>query len=148
MSADAKTEVEKFMNGLKKRNPGEPEFHQAVQEVTETLMPFILEHKQYKDACILERMTEPDRIIIFRVCWEDAEGNIRTNRAWRVQFNNSIGPYKGGMRFHPDVTLSVLNCLFAEHAIGQCPASPRLPSSISSCVTTRVILSLFIRAPF
>lgn len=110
-SNHAKQETDKFMSGLIKRNPGETEFHQAVQEVAETLMPFILENRQYHDACILERMTEPDRIIIFRVCWEDDEGNIRTNRAWRVQFNNSIGPYKGGMRFHPSVTLSILKFL-------------------------------------
>jgi glutamate dehydrogenase (NADP+) len=106
-----KTELNHFMKGLKKRNPGEPEFHQAVHEVAETLMPFILDNPKYNDANILERMTEPDRVIIFRVCWEDDEGNIRVNRAWRVQFNNSIGPYKGGMRFHPTVTLSVLKFL-------------------------------------
>ncbi len=111
MAASAKTEIQQFMVGLEKRNPGEPEFQQAVQEVAETLMPFILDHKEYKEACILERMTEPDRVVFFRVCWEDDKGNIRTNRAWRVQFNNSIGPYKGGMRFHPTVTLSVLKFL-------------------------------------
>ncbi len=111
MSDASRAEVEQFMNGLIKRNPGEPEFHQAVQEVAETLMPFLLDNKKYFDANILERMTEPDRIVIFRVCWEDDQGNIRTNRAWRVQFNNSIGPYKGGMRFHPTVTLSVLKFL-------------------------------------
>ncbi len=99
------------MSGLKKRNPGEPEFHQAVREVVETLMPFVMEHPEYVDARILERLTEPDRVVIFRVCWEDDEGNIRVNRAWRVQFNNSIGPYKGGLRFHPTVTLSVLKFL-------------------------------------
>lgn len=104
-------ELKKFMAGLKKRNPGESEFHQAVREVAETLIPFTLEHRQYRDAQILERMTEPDRIIIFRVTWEDDEGNVRVNRAWRVQFNNAIGPYKGGLRFHPDVTLSVLKFL-------------------------------------
>ncbi|MHC4878833.1 MAG: NADP-specific glutamate dehydrogenase [Planctomycetota bacterium] len=104
-------EVKSFMRGLKKRNPGEPEFHQAVDEVVTSLMPFVIEHRKYKDACILERMTEPDRVVIFRVCWQDDEGNVRTNRAWRVQFNNSIGPYKGGMRFHPSVTLSVLKFL-------------------------------------
>ena len=109
--SNAHAEVEQFMSGLRKRNPGEPEFHQAVQEVAETLMPFILNNKKYADACILDRMTEPDRVIIFRVCWEDDAGNVRTNRAWRVQFNNSIGPYKGGMRFHPTVTLSVLKFL-------------------------------------
>jgi glutamate dehydrogenase (NADP+) len=104
-------EVEQFMQGLIRRNPHEPEFHQAVREVAETVMPFILENPRYKQAQILERMTEPDRIIIFRVTWEDDEGNTRANRAWRVQFNNSIGPYKGGLRFHPDVTLSVLKFL-------------------------------------
>ena len=104
-------ELDCFVKGLIKRNPGETEFHQAVREVAETLMPFILEHREYKDAQILERMTEPDRIVIFRVTWEDDDGNIRVNRAWRVQFNNSIGPYKGGMRFHPSVTLSVLKFL-------------------------------------
>jgi len=109
--SNANAEVEQFMSGLRKRNPGEPEFHQAVQEVAGTLMPFILDNKKYADACILDRMTEPDRVIIFRVCWEDDAGNVRTNRAWRVQFNNSIGPYKGGMRFHPTVTLSVLKFL-------------------------------------
>ncbi len=107
----AETELEKFMAGLVKRNPGEPEFHQAVHEVVGTLMPFVLEHLEYKEAQILERMTEPDRIVIFRVTWEDDEGHIRANRAWRVQFNNSIGPYKGGLRFHPSVTLSVLKFL-------------------------------------
>jgi len=104
-------EIQSFVRGLERRNPGEPEFHQAVDEVVTSLMPFILEHPKYKDACILERMTEPDRVVIFRVCWQDDEGNVRTNRAWRVQFNNSIGPYKGGMRFHPSVTLSVLKFL-------------------------------------
>ena len=111
LSSEVKEEMDCFMKGLKKRNPGEPEFQQAVQEVAETLMPFICENSKYKDAQILERMTEPDRVIIFRVSWEDDQGHIRANRAWRVQFNNSIGPYKGGMRFHPSVTLSVLKFL-------------------------------------
>ncbi len=104
-------EIKKFMSGLEKRNPGEPEFQQAVQEVVETVMPFYVDHPSYQNAQILERMTEPDRIVIFRVTWEDDDGNIRANRAWRVQFNNSIGPYKGGLRFHPDVNLSVLKFL-------------------------------------
>lgn len=100
-----------FMRGLKKRNPGEPEFHQAVHEVAQTLFPYLDAHPQYREARILERMTEPDRIISFRVTWEDDEGNIRVNRAFRVQFNNSIGPYKGGLRFHPTVNLSILKFL-------------------------------------
>ena len=106
-----KVEVESFMQGLIKRNPHETEFHSAVREVVETVMPFLVENKKYKEANILERMTEPDRIVIFRVSWQDDEGNIRANRAWRVQFNNSIGPYKGGLRFHPTVTQSVLKFL-------------------------------------
>ena len=109
MTADQ--ELETFMHGLEKRNPGETEFQQAVREVAESLMPYLQDHSEYRTAQILERMTEPDRVIIFRVTWEDDEGNIRVNRAWRVQFNNSIGPYKGGMRFHPSVTLSVLKFL-------------------------------------
>ena len=104
-------DLKNFMKGLKKRNPGETEFHQAVEEVATTLMPFVHEHSKYKDAQILERLTEPDRIIIFRVCWEDDNGKVRTNRGYRVQFNNSIGPYKGGLRFHPTVSLSVLKFL-------------------------------------
>ncbi|MFT7639103.1 MAG: glutamate dehydrogenase (NADP+) [Pirellulaceae bacterium] len=104
-------ELECFLQGLKRRNPGETEFHQAVEEVAQTLYPFILENPKYQKSQILERMTEPDRAIIFRVTWEDDNGNIRANRAWRVQFNNSIGPYKGGMRFHPSVTLSILKFL-------------------------------------
>lgn len=108
MPVNSKTELDRFMKGLVRRNPGEPEFHQAVEEVAESGPPYVLDHRKYRDAQILERMTEPDRIVIFRVTWEDDKGHIRANRAWRVQFNNSIGPYKGGFRFHPSVTLSVL----------------------------------------
>lgn len=110
-NATSQEKLERFMAGLKKRNPGETEFHQAVQEVAETLMPYLHEHPQYDANSILERLTEPDRIIIFRVTWEDDQGNVRVNRAWRVQFNKSIGPYKGGLRFHPTVTQSVLKFL-------------------------------------
>ncbi len=111
MPIDARGEVEAFLKGLVRRNPGEEEFCQAVREVVETVMPYVLEHREYKDARILERMTEPDRVVIFRVSWEDDKGQIRANRAWRVQFNNAIGPYKGGLRFHPSVTLSILKFL-------------------------------------
>ena len=103
--------LDHFMLGLKKRNPGETEFHQAVYEVAESVIPYILKKPKYQKAGILERMTEPDRTIIFRVVWEDDEGNIRVNRGYRVQFNNSIGPYKGGLRFHPSVNLSILKFL-------------------------------------
>ncbi|WP_053981872.1 NADP-specific glutamate dehydrogenase [Marinagarivorans algicola] len=103
--------LDHFMAGLKKRNPDEPEFHQAVYEVAESVIPFILENPKYQKAGIIQRMTEPDRTIIFRVVWEDDEGHIRINRGYRVQFNNSIGPYKGGLRFHPSVNLSILKFL-------------------------------------
>jgi len=103
--------VAHFMEGLVKRNPGETEFHQAVYEFVADAIPFILKHPNYKKAGIIQRMTEPDRTIIFRVVWEDDEGHIRVNRGYRVQFNNSIGPYKGGLRFHPSVNLSILKFL-------------------------------------
>src|SRR5215831_617534 len=111
MASEAKVEVDRFMQGLIRRNPGEKEFHQAVQEVAESLMPFLLENPRYRDAMILERMTEPDRVIIFRVSWQDDHGRVRVNRGYRVQFNNTIGPYKGGLRLHPSVTLSILKFL-------------------------------------
>lgn len=107
----AATPVDHFMEGLKRRNPGETEFHQAVHEVACDIIPFLEDHAKYRDARILERMTEPDRIVIFRVVWEDKDGEIRANRAWRVQFNSAIGPYKGGLRFHPELNQSVLKFL-------------------------------------
>ncbi len=111
MTQDIQHEIEHFMNGLKKRNPQEEEFHQAVGEVVHSVMPFYLDHADYRKAQLLERLTEPDRIVIFRVSWEDDQGNIRANRAWRVQFNHALGPYKGGLRFHPSVSQSVLKFL-------------------------------------
>lgn len=104
-------DLEEFMTGLIRRNCGEPEFHQAVREVAETLIPYINERPDIRDAAILERLTEPDRIIIFRVTWEDDQGHVRVNRAWRVQFSNAIGPYKGGLRFHKNVSQSILKFL-------------------------------------
>jgi glutamate dehydrogenase (NADP+) len=111
MSKSAEKAVEEFMTGLIHRNPAEEEFHQAVREVVQSVMPMVLDRKAYQEAQILERMTEPDRIIIFRVTWETDDGQLRANRAWRVQFNNAIGPYKGGIRFHPSVTQSILKFL-------------------------------------
>lgn len=106
--------LESFKNGVEKRNPGEPEFHQAVYEVAASVFPYIEDKPWYHEAQIMERMAEPDRVIIFRVCWEDDDGNIRVNRGWRVQNNNAIGPYKGGLRFHPSVTQSILKFLAYE----------------------------------
>ena len=106
--------AEEFMNWLKQRNPGETEFHQAVYEVGINVLPFLREHPEYIDGAIFTRLTEPDRIIIFRVAWQDDKGNIQVNRGYRVQHNNAIGPYKGGIRFHPSVNLSILKFLAFE----------------------------------
>jgi len=113
MTATDKTQeyLQRFINGVKKRNPGEGEFHQAVSEVAETIFPYIADKPIYHKMQILERMSEPDRVVMFRVPWTDDKGNIRNQRGYRVQFNNSIGPYKGGLRFHPSVNLSVLKFL-------------------------------------
>jgi glutamate dehydrogenase (NADP+) len=103
-----------FIEGVKKRNPGQPEFAQAVQEVAEDIFDFMQDKEAYHREQILRRIAEPDRVISFRVCWEDDKGNIRVQRGWRVQNNNAIGPYKGGIRFHPSVTESVLKFLAFE----------------------------------
>jgi len=103
-----------FIEGVKKRNPGQPEFVQAVQEVAEDIFDFIADKEEYHEYQILRRLAEPDRIISFRVCWEDDKGNIRVQRGFRVQNNNAIGPYKGGIRFHPSVNESVLKFLAFE----------------------------------
>ncbi|MDD7804022.1 MAG: NADP-specific glutamate dehydrogenase [Endozoicomonas sp. (ex Botrylloides leachii)] len=107
----SKLVLDDFMHGLAKRNPNESYFYQAVQEVAETIIPFINQHPEYIQERIFERMTEPDRIVSFRVCWEDDGGHIRVNRGYRVQFNNAIGPYKGGLRFSPVLTLDILKFL-------------------------------------
>ncbi len=103
--------LERFMAGLKRRNPGQSEFHQAVHEFARDIVPFLEDKQAYKHAHILDRMTEPDRVIVFRVCWVDDDDNVRVNRGTRVQFNNSIGPYKGGLRFHKNVNISILKFL-------------------------------------
>ena len=103
--------LQRYMDGVTKRNPGQPEFIQAVYEVASTIFPFIGDKPIYHEMQILERMAEPERVISFRVPWTDDEGRIRTNRGWRVQFNSAIGPYKGGLRFHPSVNESVLKFL-------------------------------------
>ena len=96
---------------MDKRNPGQPEFVQAVREVAEDVFDYIKDKVPYHEYQILRRIAEPDRVVSFRVCWEDDNGNIRVQRGWRVQNNNAIGPYKGGLRFHPTVTESVLKFL-------------------------------------
>ena len=103
--------VSNFMQDLKTSNPNEPEFHQAASEVISSIADFVQENKQYQQAAILKRITEPTRAISFRVTWEDDNKNLQVNKAYRIQFNNAVGVYKGGMRFHPSVNLSVLKFL-------------------------------------
>ena len=110
-------QVNKFMDGIIARNPGEKEFHQAVQEVVETIIPFIEEHPKYKEAKILERLTEPERTIMFRVPWLGDNGEVHVNRGYRIEFNSAIGPYKGGLHFHPSVNLSILKFLGFEQIL-------------------------------
>ena len=106
--------VEKFMAGIVAKNPGEFEFHQAVQEVAESLIPFIEENPKYKHAKILDRIAEPERVIMFRVPWIDDKGEVQINRGFRIEMNSAIGPYKGGLRFHPTVNLGILKFLAFE----------------------------------
>lgn len=112
--SDAGSDFDRFMDELRDRNPGQDEFVQAVGEVARDVFDFITDKPEYTDAQILRRLTEPDRVVSFRVCWEDDDRRVRVERGWRVQNNNSIGPYKGGLRFHPGVTESVLKFLAFE----------------------------------
>jgi len=105
------TALNDFMQEVKTKNPGEAEFHQAVEEVVETLLPVLDKHPEYRKARIMERMVEPERVIMFRVPWMADNGEVRVNRGYRIEFSSAIGPYKGGLRFHPSVTLSILKFL-------------------------------------
>ena len=111
---DRHVDFDRFMEGVRKRNPGQDEFIQAVCEVSRDIFDFIEDKEDYHEAQILRRIAEPDRVISFRVCWEDDNHNIRVQRGWRVQNNNAIGPYKGGLRFHSNVNESVLKFLAFE----------------------------------
>jgi glutamate dehydrogenase (NADP+) len=106
-----KQSIKDFISQVEKSNPNEPEFMQAVTEVAETVIPFIEENEKYQGKKLLERMVEPERTLIFRVPWTDDKGEIQVNRGYRIEFNSAIGPYKGGLRFHPSVNLSILKFL-------------------------------------
>lgn len=110
-TVSASKAVDAFLSYVKTKNPNEPEFHQAVHEVAEVVIPFIESNPKYKGRMLLERMVEPERTVTFRIPWVDDNGNIQVNRGYRVQFNSAIGPYKGGLRFHPSVNLSILKFL-------------------------------------
>jgi len=114
MSVSDHVNLEQFMEGVKRRNPGEREFHQAVYEVAVNVFDFIADKAIYHQHQVLRRIAEPDRVVSFRVCWEDDDCNVRVQRGWRVQNNNAIGPYKGGLRFHPSVNQSVFKFLAFE----------------------------------
>jgi glutamate dehydrogenase (NADP+) len=108
--------VQNLITQVKANNPSEPEFHQAVEEFVESLDLVLKRHPEYRSSKILERMVEPERIVVFRVPWMDDQGEIRINRGYRIQMNSAIGPYKGGLRFHPSVTMGILKFLAFEQA--------------------------------
>ena len=108
------TSAEQFLHTVAERNPGQPEFLQAVTEVMESLWPFIAQHPKYAEHSLLERLVEPERVVMFRVSWVDDHGQVQVNRGYRIQHSMAIGPYKGGLRFHPSVNLSVLKFLAFE----------------------------------
>jgi len=111
MSSQYQGQIDAFIAKVEAANPNEPEFMQAVQEVAESVIPFIENNPKYKGKSLLERIIEPERVIMFRVPWTDDAGNVHVNKGYRVEFNSAIGPYKGGLRFHPTVNLSVLKFL-------------------------------------
>ncbi|MCK4909694.1 MAG: glutamate dehydrogenase, partial [Planctomycetes bacterium] len=110
----AKSNVSEFMDKIVAKNPAQEEFHQAVLEVTNSLMPYIDKNPKYKKAKILERIAEPERVLMFRVPWVDDKGEVHVNRGFRIEMNSAIGPYKGGLRFHPSVNLGILKFLAFE----------------------------------
>ncbi|MBU9888749.1 MAG: NADP-specific glutamate dehydrogenase [Candidatus Omnitrophica bacterium] len=114
MDKTTEKEINVFMKKVIARNPGEKEFHQAVREVVESVTPYIERHPKYKNAKILERIVEPERVIMFRVPWLDDKGEVQVNRGFRIEMNSAIGPYKGGIRFHPSVNLGILKFLAFE----------------------------------
>ena len=109
--------VENVLEELKRKNPGESEFHQAATEILHGIAPVIKKHPEYEDAALLERFVEPERVVSFRVPWMDDQGKIHVNRGYRVQYNSAIGPYKGGLRFHPSVNLSIMKFLALEQVL-------------------------------
>jgi len=111
------TAVKQFIKVVHARNPHEPEFLQAVQEVAEVILPYMNDHPEYLKANLFERMVEPERMVVFRVPWMDDAGNFRVNRGYRIQMNSAIGPYKGGLRFHPSVNASILKFLAFEQVL-------------------------------
>ena len=122
--------VDEVIESVVKKNPGEPEFHQAVREVLESLKPVVeANEEKYRREALLERLVEPERVIMFRVPWVDDNGNVQVNKGYRVQFNSAIGPYKGGLRFHPSVYLGIIKFLGFSKT-----HSPDFPSAAAKAV--------------
>ena len=130
MASSEHVDLESFVKGVERRNPGQPEFVQAVHEVAADIFDFIQGKPAYHEYQILRRIAEPDRIISFRVCWEDDKNNIRVQRGWRVQNNNSIGPYKGGIRF--DNLLTELGAKRAGEMLMHDAGSGTLPEEVAA----------------
>ena len=141
---------QEFLARVEQRDPGQPEFLQAVKEVTASLWPFLERHPDYARDGLMERLVEPERVIQFRVCWVDDRGQVQVNRAWRVQHSSAIGPYKGGLRFHPTVNLSILKFLAFEQTFknalttlpmgggkGGADFDPRAKARARSCASAR-----------
>ena len=116
--------LNELMARVEKRNPNEPEFHQTVKEVLESIEPVLESNPEYITSGVIERMVEPERIIKFRVPWVDDKGNVQVNRGFRIQFNSAIGPYKGGLRFHPSVNESIIKVLGFEQTFKNSHLSP------------------------
>ena len=117
--------VEDLLETLHSRNPGEVEFLRAAKEVLESVAPVIQENPEYAESGVLERLVEPERQIVFRVPWQDDKGRVHVNRGFRIEFNSALGPYKGGLHFHPSVCASILKFL----AFERCPSSPHHPAN-------------------
>ena len=143
--------VSNLMAEVKAKNPAEPEFHQAVEEVVESLELVIERHPEFKKARIVERIIEPERVIMFRVPWVDDKGYVQVNRGFRIEMNSAIGPYKGGLRFHPSVNLGILKFLAFEqvfkNSLTTLPmgaervdpiSTPKERATMKSCVSARV----------
>src|SRR5688572_23408872 len=124
--------VEALMADVKAKNPAEPEFHQAVQEVAESLTLVLERHPEYRHARILERLIEPERVLMFRVPWQDDRGEIHVNRGFRIEMNSCIGPYKGGLRFHPSVNLGILKFLAFEQVFKNSLTTDRKSTRLNS----------------
>ena len=127
--------IDQNLNLVKSKNPAEPEFHQAVLEVFESLRPVLERHPEYQEAKILERITEPERVLMFRVPWFDDRGKVQVNRGFRIEMNSAIGPYKGGLRFHPSVNLGILKFLAFEQVFKN--SLTTLPMGGEMCIRDR-----------